>query len=306
MSELDLVIPVYHSEKTVHQLVQQLDAWSLHSKLSPHVIFVDDGSRDQTFTVLNEALKKSSFSYQTIRLAQNYGQHTATATGFYVSRNNLVATIDDDLQHDPADLDKMYQCMLETDCDLVYGSYSDKKHHAFRNFGTRMLQSVLKLGGRDYSMVTSYRLMKAPVISSFKLKQTRTHFIDDFLLLGASSVTSCAITHTSRALGKSGYTFSSLVKMASVILILHSSLPLKMISRMGLIMSLVFFSLGCFYIYDKLVNAVAIGFTSLIVAIFFSTGLILFSLGIIGEYIRRIWVSKQELDRVIISEQCHS
>lgn len=75
---------------------------------------------------------------------------------------------------------------------------------------------------------------------------------------------------------------------------------------MGLVMSLVFFVMGCFYIYDKLVNAVSIGFTSLIVAIFFSTGLILFSLGIIGEYIRRIWVSKQDLDKVIIAEVCNN
>lgn len=306
MSEIDLVIPVYNSEKTIVLLVQKLNEWALHSPIKPHVIFVDDGSRDRTYILLSESLKHVTFSFQTIRLARNYGQHTATATGFLLSRREIVATIDDDLQHDPADLEKLYNNLVNENHDLVYGAFAQKKHHAFRNLGTRLLQSILKLEGRNYSMVTSYRIMKRPVISIFKNKQTKTHFIDDFLLLSASSVSSCAISHSSRSEGKSGYTFSKLVKMASVILVLHSSLPLKIISRMGLVMSLVFFSIGCFYIYDKLVNEVSIGFTSLIVAIFFSTGLILFSLGIIGEYIRRIWVSKQDLDKVIIAEVCNN
>lgn len=304
MKELDLVIPVYNSERTIALLVRKLNEWALNAPFKLHVIFVDDGSRDNTFIKLNEELKHVSFSFQTIKLAQNYGQHTATATGFFMSRSQLVATIDDDLQHDPSDLEQLYTCLVNGNHDLVYGSFAEKKHHATRNFGTRLLQSVLKFEGRDYSMVTSYRIMKSPVISIFKNKQTKTHFIDDFLLLSASSVSSCTISHASRSQGRSGYTFGSLVKMASVILVLHSSLPLKIISRMGLIMSLAFFVMGCFYIYDKLVNAVSIGFTSLIVAIFFSTGLILFSLGIIGEYIRRIWVSKQDLDKVIIAEIC--
>lgn len=306
MNELDLVIPVYNSERTIALLVRKLNEWALSSPVKPHLIFVDDGSSDRTFVLLNEVLKHVSFSFQTIRLARNYGQHTATATGFFLSRADVIATIDDDLQHDPADLEKLYSYLVNGNYDLVYGAFTEKKHHATRNLGTRLLQSILKLEGRDYSMVTSYRIMKRPVISIFKTKHTKTHFIDDFLLLSASSVSSCAISHASRSEGRSGYTFSKLVKMASVILVLHSSLPLKIISRMGLVMSLVFFVMGCFYIYDKLVNAVSIGFTSLIVAIFFSTGLILFSLGIIGEYIRRIWVSKQDLDKVIIAEVCNN
>jgi hypothetical protein len=94
--------------------------------------------------------------------------------------------------------------------------------------------------------------------------------------------------------------------MAFTILLLHSTLPLRVISRMGLYMSIVFFVLGCLYIYKKIAFDVEIGFTSLIVAIFFKTVLILFSLGIIGEYIRRIWVSKQNLDMVIIADQSTS
>lgn len=306
MKQVDVVIPVYNSSETVATLVDRLNSWAAKTTLEPHVIFVDDGSRDATFMHLGRQLEQAAFPYSLIRLARNYGQHTATATGFSVSTAGLVATLDDDLQHDPSDIDKLFACMQQTGSDLVYGSFAAKKHHATRNFGTRLLQWLLRIEGRDYSMVTSFRLMRSHVISTFRHKQDRTHFIDDFLLLASSSVSSCAISHAGRLHGRSGYTMAGLFKMASLILILHSSVPLRLISRMGLVMSLVFFVLGCYYIYDKLFNDVSIGFTSLIVAIFFSTGLILFSLGIIGEYIRRIWTARQELDRVIIAESCRS
>jgi hypothetical protein len=130
--------------------------------------------------------------------------------------------------------------------------------------------------------------------------------VDDYLLLGAVCVKSCLVEHNERTTGNSGYTIAKLTKMAFTILLLHSTLPLRVISRMGLYMSIVFFVLGCLYIYKKIAFDVEIGFTSLIVAIFFSTGLILFSLGIIGEYIRRIWVSKQNLDMIIIADQSTS
>jgi glycosyltransferase involved in cell wall biosynthesis len=304
MTELDIIIPVYKSAASIGLLIQQLNEFSTNHAFKLHVIFVNDASPDDTQTLLDEHLKHAKFRHKTIRLAQNYGQHTATAIGLYYAESGLVATIDDDLQHHPDDFVTLYNHMLKSGSDLVYGNFEEKKHHTIRNMGTRVLQNILKLDGRDYSMVTSFRLMKSSVLSVFKNRQMKTHFIDDFFLLASSKTSSHQVSHQERVFGNSGYSFISLLKMAIKILFLHSSLPLKIISRMGLFLSLVFFVLGCFYIYQKLVYDVSIGFTSLIVAIFFSTGLILFSLGIIGEYIRRIWISKQELDKVIIAEIC--
>lgn len=302
MNHIDVVIPVYQSEYTTQFLIERLGNWTNETHLVPHFIFINDGSNDKTMLMLKKHLSSSNLSYSIISLAKNYGQHTATSVGFYHCKSSLIATIDDDLQHDPSVIDKMYMHMQNHQADLVYGNYTEKKHHTLRNIGTVILQQILKLEGKDYSMVTSCRLMKSSVISVFKNNQRRIFFVDDYLLLGASSVESCLVEHNKRSNGNSGYTFLKLIKMAFSIILLHSTLPLKIISRMGLIMSVVFFLLGCFYIYKKLVYDVEIGFTSLIVAIFFSTGLMLFSLGIIGEYIRRIWVSKQDLDMIITAE----
>ncbi len=304
MKSLDIVIPVYNSEKSLDLLINKLDVWIKQSTFKVTVIFVNDLSLDGTQHKLEQLVKQISFDYKIIKLAQNYGQHTATAVGFYYADSDYIATIDDDLQHEIFELDDMFNCLIHTHADLVYGKFKEKKHYFLRNIGTKILQLVLKFGGRDYSMVTSYRIMRKSVVSVFKTKQSKIYFIDDFLLLAASKVNVCAVNHVPRKQGNSGYSFLKLTNMAITILLLHSSIPLKLISRMGLFMSLCFFIVGCFYIYQKLAFDVAIGFTSLIVAIFFSTGLILFSLGIIGEYIRRIWVSKQELDKVIIAEIC--
>lgn len=306
MNRIDVVIPVYQSENNAPLLIERLSNWINQTDLNPHFIFVNDGSSDKTIHVLKKHLSLSNLSYSLISLAKNYGQHTATAVGFYHCKNNLVATIDDDLQHDPSVIDKMFIHLQTHETDLIYGNYIEKKHHSLRNIGTVTLQQILKLEGKDYSMVTSCRLMKSSVISVFKNNQRRIFFVDDYLLLGASKVESCFVEHNKRSGGNSGYTFLKLIKMAFSIILLHSTLPLKLISRMGLMMSVLFFLLGCFYIYKKLVYDVEIGFTSLIVAIFFSTGLMLFSLGIIGEYIRRIWVSKQDLDMIITAEQFES
>jgi len=304
MRELDIVIPVYNSSFSIGLLIENINHWAEKSALNLHVIFVDDGSQDNTYNVLKEHLITAKFKYQTIKLAKNYGQHTATAIGFSYTTNKLIATIDDDLQHDPSDIENMYEYMVQNNCDLVYGNFETKEHHFIRNLGTKILQKILKLDGRDYKMVTSYRLMRSSATSVLKNKSNKVYFIDDYLLMGASKVGTCPVYHAKSQSGTSRYSNWKLMKMAISIVVLHSSLPLKLISRFGLLMSFVFFITGCSYIYQKLVFGLEIGFTSLIVTIFFTTGLILFSLGIIGEYIRRIWVSKQGLDSIIISEVC--
>ncbi|MDZ4667755.1 MAG: glycosyltransferase [bacterium] len=304
MINLDIIIPVYNSAIGTEKLILGLNNLAKKDYFKLHAIFVNDGSLDRTEMALQTALNNAQFKNTYIKLAKNYGQHTATAIGFYHSQSNLVATIDDDSQHNPLDLIAMYECMQNQNADLVYGEFYDKKHHPLRNKGTKILQRILGAESEKYKMITSFRLMKNNTLGVFKSKQSKQYFIDDYLLLAASKVSSCHVNHYPRDFGKSGYSGSKLLSMAFLIFFLHSSFPLKFISRMGMSLSLVFFVLGCYYIFQKLFYDVSIGFTSLIVAIFFSTGLIMFSLGVIGEYIRQIWVSNQELDKVIIAEIC--
>jgi glycosyltransferase involved in cell wall biosynthesis len=301
MIELDIVIPVYNSSKIIGELIGRLNDWQQEISFRFRVIFIDDASVDQSHLIIEQTPK--NFEFICVRLAKNYGQHTATAVGLSRTSAPYVATIDDDLQHDPQEISKLFDHLKSTDADLVVGTFEDKKHSLIRNLGSLFLKRIFLIEGFDYSSVTSFRLMKKSVAHVFKGINSPILFIEEFLLKSARVRSSCAISHHKRFDGKSTYSSWKLFKFALTILIYHTSLPLKFIVRFGLIMAIFFFITGCYFIYNKVVNDVQLGYTSLIVAIFFSTGMILLSLGIIGEYIRKIWIAQNNLDKIITLEK---
>lgn len=303
MPDLDIVIPLYKTEQHLPALIARLNEWVATVSIHARVIFVDDGSPDQTFEKLKEVLSHANFEHLSLRLGMNYGQYSATVLGLSYTTAPLVATIDDDLQHDPFQLDLLLKTMHEQQADLVYGTYTIRKHTLYRTLGTFLMQKMLLRKGWDYRGVTSFRLMKSGVVAVFKNIHAPVLFVDEYLMKYSRKKVNCEVEHSARIQGKSNYSGLKLIKLSLDILLFYSSFPLKMITRFGLVMSLVFFILGCFYIWQKTFNDIQIGFTSIIVAIFFSTGMILLSLGIIGEYIRRIWVSQHNLDRIIVAEE---
>lgn len=300
---LSIVIPVYRSEPTIHKLVEQLNNWRKTIDYEIELIFVNDFSPDNSERILTKLLEHEKLPCKCISLAKNYGQHTATTIGFMHCNGDYIATMDDDLQHSPEDIDTLLKYLIQSESDLVYGNFELKKHHLLRNAGTRLLQWVLSKEGRNFSMVTSLRVMKKQVLQLLPKEPQRVFFLDDVLLLSSGRVNSVAVNHYKRANGKSTYSWFKLFNLALSILLLHSSFPLRLISRIGLLISSIFFCIGSYYLYKKWMYDAVLGYTSIIVSIFFSTGLILFSLGIIGEYIRRIWEHIQRLDRVVIERK---
>lgn len=300
---IDIVIPIYKSKSTLEALIRRLNSWIKQSALEVRVLFVEDGSEDGTFEYLMELKNQIQFDFEAVRLARNYGQHTATAVGLSLTTAAFVAIMDDDLQHDPADIDRLLDQLVEENADLVYGVYKEKKHGFTRNLSSVILKKITKSKSIDFSFVTSFKVMKGSVTYSFKNRLSPIVFVDVFLLQNARKVATLQVEHAPRIAGKSSYSSWKLIQLALRIILFHSAFPLKMIVRFGFMMSLIFFIFGCYFIYQKLFNDVQLGFTSLIVSIFFSTGMFLLSLGIIGEYIRKIWISQQNLNQVVVSER---
>lgn len=308
MKTLDIVIPIYKSKLSLEALINRLNEWVNVKQIDveTRVIFVEDGSKDGTYEFLMELKSAIDFKFEAIRLGRNYGQHTAIAIGLINSNADYALVMDDDLQHDPFEIDKLYEKLKISDADIVYGVYKEKQHNFIRNMASRVLKRITKSKDVDFRNVTSFKLMKSHVLATIKMQTSPIIFADVYLLENAGKVETCNVNHAKRAVGKSTYSNRKLIKLTFGILLFHSSFPLKMIVRFGLLMSLVFFGMSCYYVYQKLFNSVEMGFTSIIVAIFLSTGMILVSLGIIGEYIRRIWIHQNQLERVIVSDKTKS
>ena len=284
MVDIDIIIPIYNSSETIKNLIHRLNEWSNVSIHTFRVIFVDDASRDDSKNIIVSQPK--NFEFKLIQLASNYGQHTATAVGIGFSTAQLVATIDDDLQHDPFELEQLIATLHAENADLVYGIYTKKKHSFLRNMGTLLLKKILFLFDLDFNSVTSFRLMKSNLTKQFKESRTSVVFIDAYFKKYSRKQATCQINHYDRCAGSSNYTYWKLIKFSLKIILYHSSIPLKFITRFGLSMAILFFFSGCYFIYNKMFFHVPLGYTSLIVAIFFSTGMIMMSLGIIGENIK--------------------
>ncbi len=297
---LDIVIPIYRSAESLPELLECLSSWIEKQDFEITVIFVEDGSGDKTFEVLENELKKVNFSNILLQHPTNQGQYTATASGFYYSNAEWIVTIDDDLQHPPDEIEKLLNCAKAEQANLVYGKYKEKKHSLIRNIGSKLIKWVFNAEGIDFKDVTSFRLMHKSVIQAFKNRTGKVLFLDERLHSFSHKTASVEISHQNRKVGSSTYSSMKLLQLTFNIVFFHSSLPLKWITRFGLLMSMVFLGFGIYFIYRKLAFDAPLGFTSLIVAIFFSTGLILLSLGIIGEYIRKIWISQQRMDEVIV------
>lgn len=305
MKTLDIIIPLYKSKLTLEALIVRLNEWvqAKQNELNIRVIFVEDGSGDGTFDFLLQLKPTAQFRFEAIRLMKNYGQHTAISVGLSHSEADFTVVMDDDLQHDPFEIEHLLDEMNESGADLVYGIYKEKQHNIARNFASRVLKKITKSKTIDFSNVTSFKLMKPHVLTTIKMQSCPIIFADVYLLESAGKVSVRRINHSKRVAGTSTYSTKKLLKLTIEILLFHSSLPLKMIVRFGLLMSAVFFGLSCYYVYQKFFNDVEMGFTSIIVSIFLSTGLILVSLGIIGEYIRKIWINQNNLEQVIVADK---
>ncbi|RLD81815.1 MAG: glycosyltransferase [Bacteroidetes bacterium] len=286
-----VIVPVFNSEDTLEELFarskvvfEQLDA-------TFEFIFVEDCGRDDSWSVLQKIKKENPELVTVIKLHRNYGQHNASICGFGFARGEMIITIDDDLQHPPEEIPKLIEKQKENDADIVYGIFRKKQHSKVRNAGSRSVKATSKMLLEGTGKGSSFRLIKKDIIE--KLLEHTIHFvfIDQLLLWHTNDIDFVEVEHHKRKIKKSGYTTRKLFSVVSDLTYFYTNIPLKLMVWGGLVMSLVFFLFGLRFILQKwLFNVTVPGYTSTIVAILFSTGIIVFSLGIIGGYLSRIYM----------------
>jgi glycosyltransferase involved in cell wall biosynthesis len=287
---LSFIIPVYNGEQTVQPLFERIKKACKTYNYKFEVVFVWDCGPDKSWEKIMELKTKFPSEVKAIRLSRNFGQHNAIICGFANAQGDFMVTMDEDLQHNPDQVNLLVEKQKVGDYDVVYGYSPELKHNGFRNLTSRVLKKLLEFGmpdlNKDYS---AYRIIKRNIAFATCEMQNSYTFLDGYLSWITTNIGSVQISHNIRQAGESSYTLNKLIKHSINIFVTFSDLPLKMVTYSSFIFltfSIIFSGLT---LYKKIMLKVIVpGYSSTIILISLGFGLILFALGIIGEYIHRI------------------
>jgi polyisoprenyl-phosphate glycosyltransferase len=292
--DLSVVVPVFNSVASLMPLYERLAAVFAATHKTYEVIFVHDGGSKESWEMIIAIKAAHPLHVVGIKLGRNYGQHNATLCGIDHSQGELILTIDDDLQNPPEEIPKLLAAMEDPDIDMAYGIAIDKRHAAWRNWGSAAFKKVFRYLARGLKDGSSYRLMRRSLAEKIGRHREQFVFLDQMVAWYTVAVAYVPVKHAPREDGYSGYSGLKLFEIAIKTIILYTDLPLRLMIWSGLISSILSLVIGAVYVILKLVNGAAVGFTALITAVTFSASVILLSLGILGEYIGRIYAARTE------------
>ena len=287
-----VIIPCYKSSHTIREVVELTAAKLEELGRTPfEFVLVDDCSPDDGETICALRALADDYEYvKVIELAQNSGQHNAVMAGLNYAEGDALIAMDDDMQTHPSQLPKLFEA-FDQGYDIVYGYYPEKHHGAFRNFGSWVnYTSVRILIGKPKDLKTSSFWIIKRFVRDYVV-QYKSHYthLQGLFLRTTRNIASVPVEHFDRAYGKSGYTMAKLISLWSNIMG-YSIVPLRIAIRLGFGLSVLSVIAAIVVIIRKLMNPnMAVGWASTIVTIIFFSGLIILFLGLIGEYIGRMF-----------------
>ncbi len=287
--DLSIIVPVYNSQETLPELFARLKQAIEGMGRTFEVIFVEDCGQDQSWGVICQLKEQHPEHVVGIKMGRNFGQHNATLCGFHHARGKFLVTIDDDLQIPPEELPKLVAEQERTGADLVYGCYAVKKHGPLRNLASLAIQKVQEMTFEGAGKNSSFRLITAALADKIKGHRQSYVYLDGLFLWYTRYVARTLVRHEERRHGRSGYDLVRMMRLAANLFFNFTTLPLRWIIYLGIVCSAISFALGVTFMIRKLLYDVPLGWTSIMVTIFFSGSVILLVLGIIGEYISRIF-----------------
>jgi glycosyltransferase involved in cell wall biosynthesis len=283
------VVPVYNSSLSLRELTFRVREVMNGLGRPFEMLLVDDGSSDDSWSVI-EVLRNELSEVRGIRLSRNYGQHNALLCGIRTARMPLTVTIDDDLQIPPEEIPVLLD-RLKDDLDVVYGTPARERHSFWRKAASRMTKAVLRsaMGARTASRVSAFRVFRTRLREAFSNYGGAFVSMDVLLSWGTTRFDSVDVRHEPRKYGSSQYTIRSLVLHALNMMTGFSTLPLEIASMAGFVFTLFGLAVLLFVVGRYLIEGGSVpGFPFLASIISIFSGVQLFSLGIIGEYLARM------------------
>ena len=289
MKQVSIVIPVYNAAESLPILLERLSRLRDQIQCIEEVILVNDGSRDESWSVIRELHGLYPW-VQGFNLMRNYGQHNALLSGIRAARGEIVVTMDDDLQNPPEEIPRLL-AKLEEGYDVVYGAPEKEQHGFLRDLASRITKVALQaaMGAETARDVSAFRAFRTRIREAFANFKGSYVSIDVLLTWGGQRFTAVRVQHHSRPMGVSNYTVRKLIVHAMNMITGFSVVPLQVASIVGFLFTL--FGIGVLGIV--LLRYVMHGdsvpgfpFLASVIAIF--SGAQLFALGIIGEYLARV------------------
>ena len=301
-----ITIPVYNSEKTLPELIERLTRVMDEIGQTYEIILVNDASPDGAWEVIKQ-LKKKCPQIWAFNLMNNVGQFRALMCAFDNVHGEYVITMDDDLQNPPEEIPKLIEAINNSsDLDCVIGVPREKRHSFSRNLGSLLIGYINRtvINKPKELKTSSFRIFKRHINDALIQYKTRSPVIIPLILKSTKRIGNVTVEHCERKYGVSGYSLSRLIKATFDNVINFSILPLKLVSGVGLLASLGSILLTVFYIIRYFQGVIKVpGWITLVLLLTFFSGLILFSIGLVGEYLIRIIEEVNHSPRYIIRDK---
>lgn len=304
MQKLSFVIPCYRSEKTIGGVIEEILAnVALRPEYDYEIILVNDSSPDKVWSVIKSEAAKNS-KIRGISLAKNFGQHSALMAGYAKATGDLVVSLDDDGQTPPSEVYKLVDKINEG-YDVVYGYYAHATEHWFRRFGSYFNKKMAEhiIGQPKTLHTTSFFIARDFIIKEIVRYPNPFPYISGLVFRATKNLGNVEIEHRNRLQGKSGYTIAGLISLWINGFTAFSVKPLRMATLIGFFCAVIGLIAGIYIIVQKLIFPdILLGYTSMMSALLFIGGMIMLVLGLIGEYIGRIYICINQSPQYVVRD----
>src|SRR5215467_8336023 len=299
---LSIVVPVYNGAASIAELVGALEQLPIEG--GHEIILVNDGSPDDSLRVCTALVDHARVPIALVDLARNYGEHNAVMAGLRHAGGTHVITMDDDLQNPPEEVARLLAFAQKSGKEVVYTCYEEKRHAAWRNLGSRFANHVANfvLEKPKDLYLSSFRCMSAFVVREITRYEGPFPYIDGLIFQVTHDIGRLVVRHLPRAAGRSNYTVRRLLRLWISMFVNFSVMPLRLSTITGFVLSGMGAFAGAMVIAEALTSSPPEGWASLMAALLLLSGVQLVILGVVGEYLGRLYLTATGKPQSVIKE----
>jgi glycosyltransferase involved in cell wall biosynthesis len=297
---LSIVIPVYNSAGTIGKLVDELAKLAIDGGME--IILVNDGSRDNSSAVCENLVEKHLMPITYVNLARNFGEHNAVMAGLRHARGEYVITMDDDMQNPPSEVVKLFNHARASGRDVVYTFFQNKEHDSFRNIGSWLTNRAadMLLDKPRGLYLSSFRCMNAFVVEQICQYTGPFSYIDGLILQITQNIDTVEVVHLKRAVGRSNYTLRKLIHLWLNMFVNFSIIPLHISTILGIVLSVIGILGAIEVTFEYFFLGTPRGYGTIVCTILIFSGVQLFILGLMGEYLGRLHLTSNKKPQYIV------